>query len=115
MESLALSASRQAYHSGCHHQPQALPQVGVAPAALALGQAAQAGGGIDISDSARCFGRSGLRQKQQVAVFGHEQEDQPVDQAQQLAVIVLAVELAAFQLLAQRLVGRMRQKALAQG
>ena len=96
-----------------HHQPQALEQVGVARALNVLGQSAQALRRVVVDVARRGAVSSASRIEQQVAVLGHEQEQQPVDQAQQLAVVVLLVERAAVQPVAQGRVGRVRQEARA--
>ena len=52
--------------------------------------------------------------QQQPSVLGHEQEQQPVDQPQQLPIIVLLVEAAGVERLAQGDVAAMGQEAAAQ-
>src|SRR5947209_20428014 len=50
-----------------------------------------------------------------VAIFRDEQDDQAIDQAQELAVVVLLVQLSRTKMLAQRVIGRVRQEAASQG
>ena len=59
------------------------------------------------------FGRR-LGQQEQIALLGHQEKDQPVDQPPQLLVVRLRAQFAALQPCAQRLVGPLRQKAAAQ-
>ena len=82
-------------------------------AALALGQAAQAGCRI-VAQIAVARGCIRLRVEQQVAILRHKQEDHAVDQAQKLAVIILGIQLAGAQFRPQILVGRVGQEACAQ-
>jgi hypothetical protein len=46
--------------------------------------------------------RFGLGDQEQIAVFGHEQEKQSVHEAQKLTVVVLLVQDARAEFLAQR-------------
>lgn len=99
---------------GGHGHPQAPPQVAVGIPRAPGGQGPQAVQGVVVE-----VGGPGLlaggRDQEQVAVLGHEQEEQPVDQAQQLPVVVLAVQGAAGQRLPQLVVGPMGEEPLAQG
>ena len=72
------------------------------------------GGGL-VFQLAVLYSRGGARPQQQLAVLGGEQEDQPVDQPQQLTVIVLTAQLARAQPGLKRGVGRVGQEAAAQG
>ena len=104
---LAVGQARQ-------HRLQALPQVGVtikgAPLAGTLAQAAQA---VAIGIERDGIG-IGIGRVQQAALLDGEQEDQPVDQPQQLLEIGIAIQRAAGQGIAQRLVGGFGQETLAQ-
>ena len=84
-----------------HDQGQTAVEIDVRRAAAALGQAPQAVGRV-VFLIAIAGGRVGLRVEQQVAILGDEQEEQPIDQAQELAVVVLRVECAGSQLVAKR-------------
>ncbi|MCZ7620317.1 MAG: hypothetical protein M5U32_19155 [Myxococcota bacterium] len=97
-----------------HHEAQRLPAIGMRPAAAARRQPAQPGGAVVREVTLLGVGL-GVRIEQQAAVLGDEQEEQPVDQAQQLPVVVLLAERAGGQCVAQRAVLRMRQEALAEG
>ena len=55
----------------------------------------------------------GRRIEQQVTVFGDEDEDEAVHEAEELLVVALLVELAGAELLAERLVGLVGEEALA--
>ena len=80
----------------------------------AVGQLAQLRGRV-VAGVPIAGGRRGVRIEQHVAVLGHEQEQQAVDQPQELAVILLGIEAAVgrpvLERLAQRGVGRVRQEA----
>lgn len=54
---------------------------------------------------------AGLRSKQKVAVLGDEKKDEPVPRAEELALVVLLVELAVAELREQPAVGGMREEA----
>ena len=66
-------------------------------AAPALGQAAQAVGGVVFFIALAC-GWLGCRVEQQLAVFGDEEEEQAINQTQELAVILLGVQGAGTEL-----------------
>jgi hypothetical protein len=82
-------------------------------AALPAGQPAQTPRRVVVQIAC-----TGLRRRvgieQQVAIFRREQEEQAVDHAQQLAVILLRIKLPGAELLAQGTIGRVRQKAAPQ-
>ena len=81
---------------GVQDQALALPQVGVGSAAADVGQPAQAGGGEVVGVAGAGFGGGG-GVEQGVAVLGDEGEQQPVDQAQQGAVVVAVGQLPVAQ------------------
>ena len=86
-----------------------LPQVAVRAASPHPGQAAQPGGG-EVPGVAFALLWPGVGAQQGVAVLGDEAEQQPVDQAQQGAVVLLVGEPAIAQRAAQRLVAGWRRK-----
>ncbi len=78
-----------------------------------LGQLAQALDGVEGPVALLGQGVA-MRVGQHVAALGHQQEQQPVHQAQELAVVVLLVEPTRSQAFPQGSVGRMGQEAGAQ-
>ncbi|HWQ34037.1 MAG TPA: hypothetical protein VNQ79_14400 [Blastocatellia bacterium] len=93
-----------------HHQPEAVKEIAVARAESPFGQSPQTRDGIEprVSLARFIFSR---RSKEQFAVFGHEEKEQPVHEPQQLAVIILLVEFALAQTPEQHLIGRVREEA----
>ena len=82
-----------------------------AAAASTFTQAAQA---VAVLVQADGFG-GGFARVQQAAFFDGQEEDEPVNQAQQLLEVIGGREFAACQTLAQRVVGAGGQEALTQG
>jgi len=83
-------------------------------AALALGQVPQAGGGIETTVTLS-RSRVGLRIAYEAAILSNEEKEEPVDQAQELTIVVLCGELARAQFGAQLGVGTMGQETTAEG
>src|SRR2546427_263249 len=59
--------------------------------------------------------RSCLGVIQQATILGHEQKEQAIDQAQELAIVVLAGEFSGSEFFFELGIGRMRQKATPEG
>ncbi len=95
-------------------QAQLAIEVRVGRAAPIGGQVAQAAQAEEALVSLALLGR-GLGREQQVPLLRHRQKDDAVDQAAQLVVEVLPAQVAAAQVGAQLAVGRVAQKAAAQG
>ena len=106
---------------GADQKLELAPQVAVAAALDLAGQVAQASGavvgGVTLAGGMGGVGVvPGVEQGQAVegAILGHEQEDEPVDQAQELAVQVGGGDLAGAQAVAQGGVLGVAGKALAE-
>ena len=93
----------------CEQRPNRFPQVSVAGAPVASGLVAQPSEGVVPLVQGPLLFRRALG-VQQVTVFRHEQEHQPVDQAQDLAVVVLLREDPGPKRFPQRLVAPMAQE-----
>jgi hypothetical protein len=76
-------------------EAQGLPEVGVWGAGQRLGEAAEAAGAVVGLVAGAGEGLVGVVGVEGLAVLGDEQEDQAIDQAEELPVIVLEGELAA--------------------
>ena len=91
-----------------------LPEVVVGVAAAALGEAAEPGGGVPAVVALAGVGfRVGVGEE--LAVLGDEEDQEAVHDPEELAVVVLPVELAAAEGFAQGGVRRMRQESAAEG
>ena len=96
-----------------HHKSQPGEEVGVARAEAPLGQTPQPGRGV-VQRVALRGGLVRLGMEEQVAILGDEEEDQPVDDAQQLAVVVLVLELPSAEPVAELGVGGVGEEAAAE-
>ena len=92
------------------NQAQAYPEVGVPASASALRHPAQPLAAVETRIT-RPGVIGGAREVEQIPVFGHEEEDQPVDQPKQLAVEVLLLQFTGLETLAEILVCLMRDES----
>src|SRR6266700_7332014 len=97
-----------------HYQPQPTKKVGVARAAALFRQSTQPRRCI-VAGVAFASHRVGLWVKEDTAIFRHKEHDQAVNEAQDLAVVVLGGERARAQLFAQSVVRRVGQETAAEG
>src|SRR6266568_4940027 len=90
-----------------------MKEVGMARADTLLRQLAQPGRRV-IAGVALSRQRVGVGMKEDIAVFGDEHDEQSIDQAQQLAVVILRAQRAGAQLFTEGMIGRMSQEATTQ-
>src|SRR5690606_10305852 len=94
---------------------QALEQVAVAIAGEAtLGEVAQAGDAVPVGVDALAGGVLVVRHEQQAALLGDHEEQEPVNEAQQLAVVLGLVHAAGGERLAQLRAVGVSEKAAAE-
>ena len=95
-------------------EPDVVPEVGVLRAAEPVGDSAQTADGVvtKVILAGLCRDDFG---KEQFTVFGGEQEQEAIDDAEELAEVVLLGERACRELVAQRGVGRMREETGTEG
>ncbi|TFE69319.1 hypothetical protein A7Q09_05355 [Methylacidiphilum sp. Yel] len=98
---------------GPHHDLKALPEVPVSGVATAGREAPQAFGRV-IAEVAVAGLGWGPGVKEHLSILGHEEEDEPVHEAQELPVVILAVEGAGSEVLAQDRVGGVGEEARAE-
>src|SRR5712692_7070001 len=79
-----------------------------------LSQPPQPGSGI-IQSVVQAGGFIRIRLEKDVAILGNEEHNQPIDDAQDLAIVILRVELSSSEPVAQRGVGWMGKEAAAKG
>src|SRR6266568_4272364 len=97
-----------------HDKTQPGEEIEVARAHTPLGQVSQPGHRV-----VQCIASTGggvcLGMEEQVAILGDEEYDQPVDDAQNLPIVVLRTELPSSKPVTQRGVGGMGEEAAAEG
>ena len=99
---------------GRHHELERFVEVAMAVAAGGASEGLQAGGRVVLLvEVASPAGGGGI--EEQIAALGDEEEEEAIDEPEELAVVVLARELAGGEGRAEIVVGRMGEKAAAQG
>ncbi|MCC6129686.1 MAG: hypothetical protein IT186_07130 [Acidobacteria bacterium] len=107
-----------------HDELEPAPEIGVLGAAQLLGKVPQSLGAVVLLKAGAClaaltFGVVGFvalefGQQKQITILGHEEEEQSIHNAQELAVVLLAIELAVAEGTAEAMIRRMGEETLAE-